>query len=119
MSSALAAVGAGALTTWFVVILKSGCHLALAKMQWTSIHHIWNFRFLPPKSGIQRGFVSLMTIIVGVVPPLESLPVPSVGPVPMPVPVPILLVPEAVVPQEVVPVTGVVPEVNVDFPAIE
>eukprot|EP00957_Ditylum_brightwellii_P035797 2714188-Ditylum_brightwellii.AAC.1 len=95
MFSALAAVGAGALTTWLVVVSKSGCHLALAKMRWTSIHHMQNFSFLPSKSGIQRGFVSLMTIIVGVVPPLEPLPVPPIGPVPMPVPVPILPVPEA------------------------
>eukprot|EP00957_Ditylum_brightwellii_P006880 520483-Ditylum_brightwellii.AAC.1 len=63
--------------------------------------------------------MSLMTIIVGVVPLLEPLSVPTVGPVPTPVPVPILLVPEAVVPLEVVPVTGVVPEVNADIPAIE
>eukprot|EP00957_Ditylum_brightwellii_P015790 1189074-Ditylum_brightwellii.AAC.1 len=119
MFSTLAAVGACALTTWLVVVSKSGCHFALAKMRWTSIHHIQNFSFLPPKSGIQRGFVTLMTIIVGVVPPLELLLMPPVGPVPIPVPVPILLVPEAVVLLEVVPVTGVVPEVNADVPAIE
>eukprot|EP00957_Ditylum_brightwellii_P017734 1335669-Ditylum_brightwellii.AAC.1 len=60
-----------------------------------------------------------MTIIVGVVPPLEPLPVPPVDPVPTTVPVPILLVPESVVPLEVVLTTGLVPEVNADVPAVE
>eukprot|EP00957_Ditylum_brightwellii_P135840 10361561-Ditylum_brightwellii.AAC.1 len=113
MLSVLAARCAGSLMTWLVVVSKSGYHFALAKMSWTSIHHIQNFSLLPPKSGIQRGFVSLMTMIVWVVPLLELLPVPPVGPVPTPVPIPILPVPDAGVLLGVAPVTGVVPDVNV------